>query len=155
MSVFEIDRDRLDVEWEKQSKIVYNYSMRLADARYELDKLRSQLDVVEAEIDQSIRARPGKYGLDKVTESGIKQIIILNPKRQKVQDQILEQKHEVDILQGAVNALEHKKSALERLVMLHGQNYFSTPVAKNDDARKAKEDITERRMSAGARKRGE
>ena len=60
----------------------------------------------------------------------------------KVQDEYLEASvavskayHKVNLTQAAVTALEHRKRALEKLVDLHGQNYFAEPHAKTEGGR--------------------
>ena len=53
--------------------------------------------------------------------------IILAEEYQYAQKLVFIAKHRVDVLSGAVTALDHRKKALENLVDLHGRNYFSTP----------------------------
>ena len=47
----------------------------------------------------------------------------------------------MDMIQAAVIALDHRKSALERMVSLHGQNYFSTPVISGEGKDNVEEQI--------------
>lgn len=129
MNDFDIDPARLDEEWVKQPKLFYGYAKNLADARYEVDKLKAELDLVMAELDKSIRTDPGMFDIGKVTEGAVEKCILLQPDYQKTLAKLNKAKHEAGVLDAAVNALEHKKRGLEGLVQLHGQQYFSEPTA--------------------------
>jgi len=122
---FDIDINRLDEEWIGQPKIFFKYASELADAKRRLEEAKAELDVVKAICDNNVRNNPPKD--TKLTETLITNIIIQIPKYKKAQKILRIKKHRVDILQAAVNALDHRKSALERLVSLHGQNYFAVP----------------------------
>jgi len=127
---FDIDINRLDEEWINQPKIFFKYASQLADARRKLEEAKAELDVIRAEIDLDIRSNPTNYfgnKIGKTTESLITSTILQQSKYQEALLSFRKRKHRIDILQAAVNALDHRKSALERLVSLHGQNYFATP----------------------------
>jgi hypothetical protein len=49
------------------------------------------------------------------------------------QAELFDQKHQVDLLQAVVTSLDHRKRALESLVSLHGQDYFSSPRADSSN----------------------
>lgn len=139
---FDIDKDMLDREWVNQPKLFYNYASQLADARREVEEARAGLDIIRAEVDKSIRDDPKEYDLpDKITETLISNTIIQQSEYEKALTVLRDAKYNVDILQAAVSALDHRKSALERLVSLHGQNYFATPKAPDEMSRRAVEDI--------------
>jgi len=126
---FDIDITRLDEEWLNQPKIFFKYASKLADAQRRESQARAEREIVKAEVDLEVREHLKKYKIDKVklTEAVIIGIVMKQPTYQKAQKERLRRKHKTDILQAAVNALNHRRSALERLVALHGQNYFSTP----------------------------
>ena len=48
-------------------------------------------------------------------------------------------KHKVDVLQVVVDALDHRKKALENLVTLHGMSYFASPKAPKEIRNDVKE----------------
>lgn len=152
--IFEIDMYELDREWVRQPKLFFNFARQLADAREQVERSKAEMDVVKAEMDQEIRNSPEDYDIGKVTEAAITAAIAMSKEMKQAQSEFIRAKHNADILQGAVNALEHRKSALERLVSLHGQNYFSTPVA-DSDGREAKESMSKTRNKKKARKRKE
>lgn len=127
MSDFQIDVLQLDQEWLKQAGLHHEYATRLADAKLELERLKATAAVNAAELELAMRADPDGYELPKVTDSVITAALAAEPDVQKYQQLIREAKHEVDILSGACGALYDKRKALENLVQLHGQDYFSTP----------------------------
>ncbi len=128
-SFLKIDADRLDLEWMEQPLLLYRYSAQLADARLELDNAKAALDVMEAELENEIRKAPGEYGLVKETEKEIKSVVMRMQPYQNAVRALNKKKHAVDILWAAVNALEHRKKALENMVSLHGQQYYASPRA--------------------------
>jgi len=122
-----IDRDALDREWDEQSCLYFRYAMMLADARQELDTAKTELDLVQAELDQSIRADPEAFDIAKLTEGAVKAAILIQKEYKKAAKQLADAKHLVDVLGAAVGALDHRKSALSKLVELWICNYFSEP----------------------------
>ena len=154
----EINPEALDVEWLNQPMLFMKYSALLAEARKELDFTTDRLEVVKAETDFAIRKSPEIYlgeGV-KLTETSIKNGILKDRKVREVQDSMLEIKNNVDILTAAVRAFDHRKKALENLVMLHGQQYFAGPKtprnlkSESDIFKEAKE---ERREQTNTRSR--
>lgn len=128
----EIDLDRLDEEWVNQPASFYEYAIQLADAKLKHANAKSKLDVVTAELDILIRSDPNYYNLDKVTEKALEKVVMIQPSYQKAVKAINESKHTMDVLQAMVDALDHKKKALENLVHLHSMNYFSSPRSNKD-----------------------
>lgn len=126
-----IDINRLDREWLGQPELVYVYSIKLADARRESDSLKSKLELVESSFDGKIRKNPKKYGIESktITESAIRACLSSIDEVIFVKRQLINKKHTIDILTAAVNALEHRKRALEKLVDLWQASYFASPMA--------------------------
>ena len=125
----EIDELRLDEEWVGQPKLYFTWARKQADAVRCVDQAKSALDVTRADLDADIRQNPQAYGVAKITEKVIENIILGNDGYQSAVAAVVKAKHESAILAAVVSALEHRKRALECLVTLHGQNYFSTPRA--------------------------
>ena len=122
-SDFQIDRFRLDDEWVKQPDLYRRYAEALADARSEYDGRKNDLDVVRAEIELKIRENPGYYGLDKVTEGVIKAAVEVQELVKEAENDVVQARHKVGILEAAVGALDHRKRALSDLVSLHLADY--------------------------------
>lgn len=131
-NIIEIDHNALDLEWIEQPKNFLLISTELADEKKLLEKLKLRADVTESEVAKNVRDNPDKYGLSKVTEAGIKSAVAGSDEMKKALQRIIDKKHDVDILQSAVTAMDHRKRALENLVTLHGQQYFSSPKEPRD-----------------------
>lgn len=130
---FDIDIHRLDDEWVKQPENYYRHATILADARKEYEEAKVDLELVEANLDLTIRSSPSEFGLEKVTESVVKSAIIIDKTYQGKNKEVLIAKHRVNVAQVAVDTLDHKKKALENAVQLHLANYFSTPKIKGEN----------------------
>lgn len=151
-SDFQIDRFRLDDEWVKQPDLYRRYAEALADAKAEYDGLKNDLDVVRSEVELKIRENPSDYGLDKVTEGVIKAAVEVQELVKDAENDVVQARHKVGILEAAVGALDHRKRALSDLVSLHLADYFSKPVAREDD-RIAKEEMGKQRARRSQRRR--
>lgn len=127
MSIAEIDPDALDIHWIKQPKLVYRYALKLAAAKLDLADAKNNLEIVKADLDKSIREDPENYGCSKLTEKAVENCVLSQGAYRRAVRDVNKSKHTVDVLEAAILALEHKKRALENLVTLHGQNYFSSP----------------------------
>jgi hypothetical protein len=134
-----IDETALDVEFLEQPSLVVKYSRLLAEARQERDLLKEALDLKKAEINLDIRDDPGKYNLEKITVDAVEACILMEDDYITAQKEYNNARFEVDLLQGVLNALEHRKSALENLVRLYGQEYFAGPTIPHDLTQARKE----------------
>lgn len=123
----EIDPDALDIAWVKQASLFGEYCMEQAGARAKLDTLKERLDVKVAGLGLKIRSNPATFGLDKVTEASVQAVILLDAKCAKLREEVAVAQYELEVMGAAVRALDQKKSALENLVRLQGQNYFAGP----------------------------
>jgi hypothetical protein len=104
----EIDESVLDVEWVDHPRRVLLYTTGAAEAHKEMDLAKSALDYARAKLDKEIREAPEAFGLGtRITEGSIN--------------------FEYEVASGVVKSFEHRKSALENLVRLHGQSYFAGP----------------------------
>jgi hypothetical protein len=117
----------LDKEWLKQANLCYNYNKELAIAKHTLDVADAKYDKNRADTARDIRKNPEKYEMAKVTEDAIKEVLGTIPELQNDLNSIIEAKLSVGLIQASVNAIDHKKRALECLVQLHGMGYFATP----------------------------
>lgn len=137
-----IDQNRLDDEWLAQPKLYFQYAAELADARRDLDFAKNSLEVVKAELYQSIMSSPDAYGLAKTTENAINSALPTQDGYQDAQAVVVKAKHRVAVLDAVVGALDHRKKALEHLVSLFLSNYYSKP--KASDGTKDRMDEVER-----------
>ena len=153
----EIDPEGLDVEWLKQPRLMFRYAKLAAEARDKISRLEEKLECWDARKGLRIRKDPSKYGLDSVTEKGITSVLLSDETHMEISKEISDAKFEQDVLSAAVRALDAKKSALENMVRLHGQNYFSGPKVPHNIGKEWEKDM-ERTAARGKiknRKRGE
>lgn len=166
---FEIDINRLDEEWINQPKFYYKYSELLTDAKEKVERCKAQLEIanddrkaVRAKLHLRIRKNPKKYfgTADKPSETAIANRILTHPKYAKsqqkvykVNEDLIKASKEVSTYYSAVFTLDHRKAALERLVSLHGQNYFSTPQAQDGNSQKAVDQIRKKTARSKKKKR--
>jgi len=122
-----IDGEALDQEWLNQPALFLKYSRHYSDMTRRLDEAKQNLDIAKAEADKRIRKNPEKYGLEKTTDSVVANAILIEEGYKDAYDEYLSAKYEVDMARSAVSAFEQRKSALENLVRLFGQQYFSGP----------------------------
>jgi hypothetical protein len=128
--VLAINKHRLDDEWERQPILFQEYLGKLSDAREEEMKCKERVKVGEAEISKAIRLKPEDFNMTKVTEGSITSAVATHPGVLNLKEKWIDSKHSLDVLESAVRALEHKKTALEQLVKLQLAGYFSEPKIK-------------------------
>lgn len=138
-----IDKDQLEIEWEKQPMIYFYWAQKEAEALEARDRANQKMNIVQAEMDAKVRSNPGDYGLnDKPTETAIKNIVTNSKEYRLVENDVIEKNKTVRVLQAAVIAFDHKKRALTKLVDLWLGSYW----ASNGGAPKEmKEDINKRK----------
>lgn len=143
------DKNSLDKEWIRQPEYMLHYLDEMAASRIKMDAAKENIDEIKASVDSDIRKNPRDYGLEKLTETVIANTLLLQDTVKKAQKQYLEAKEEYYKYSNIVQALEHRKAALENLVKLFGLGYYAQPsdVAMNDEVtkQKAKENVTKKR----------
>lgn len=123
----EIDVDALDIQWAKQASLFGEYCVEQAAARDTADRAKERLEVYDAGLGLKIRANPAQFGLEKITESSVGAVILLDKEHARMSDELNTARYQLEVITAAVRALDQKKSALENLVRLQGQNYFAGP----------------------------
>ena len=144
-----IDKDQLDVEWEYQAERYYKLAKMLAEEKLTLEESKNELEVTAAECKQDIRDNPKAYDIDskRVTVDAVKDALIQQRPYQDALRIVRNIEHRVDLLKAGVQAMEHRKKALESLVYLEGMNYRSEPRAKDEASREQIDEARERRIA--------
>ena len=127
-----IDPDSLDTEWLDQPRLMLRYAKHASKMKMEVERAKEKLDIIRADLDKKIRVVPEEFGITKLTESVITSTVITQVKYRTGNEAFLEAAYEANMAQGALRALEGKKTALENLVKLHGQQYFAGPSVPRD-----------------------
>lgn len=125
--VVELDPLALDKECIRLPSDYLKFAYHSANAKMDVAKAKTELEKVEAEVSSDVRERPGKYGLEKVTEAAVKAAVITTDQYVEAQENYLKLVRDYDRTQAVVWALEHKKRCLTLLVDLHGTSYFASP----------------------------
>ena len=124
----DIDEYQLDEEWINQPRQYHYWAVELADAQLVLDAAKSDLEVVKADLDMRVREDLVAQG-KKVTETLVSTEVINCKQYQESTKEVNKSRHTLNLTKAAVEALEHRKRALEKLVDLHGRDYFSEPTS--------------------------
>lgn len=139
-----IDKLALDMECLRQPSLVEYYSRQLSEMAFTRDQCKEDLDILKAEVDSEIRAEPDEYGLPaKPTETAIKSVITCEPRVTAKTTEYLTLCKEYNILMGIKISLDHKKSSLEMLVKLYGQNYWADPSINKEDQKVYEKEVVE------------
>ena len=145
------DPTQLDREWVLQPKLLLEFADQLSTKRKEHDRQKALNEIADAKLSLRVRSNPSKYKLKSVNETAIKNVVCSHPAYGKRVLLLIDLREEVDHLSNMVTAIEHRKRALEGLVSLHGQKYFSVPRADETGTRQLQENRT-RRVSSRVNK---
>lgn len=143
--ILKIDQNNLDLEWIKQPDLVYEIAMDVANNRLRMDTLKDELSLLEATLSKEARSNPEDFEIEKVTEKAIEMAILSHEDYQAKQIECRDARYDYEINVALLNALEHKKRALESLVSLHGQSYFSTPRSETPPAQPMQKFLDEKK----------
>lgn len=142
-----IDKYALDEEWEKQAALFMSYCEAYAEAVYDRDRIKEQLEIERAKVGQEIQDDPESFGLAKVTIDALNKTINKDQRIIDKQQELHEANKNVNLLSGGKEAMNHKKKAIEMLVELLIQGYFAEPKvkkeAKEQSSKKKSEEIRE------------
>jgi len=137
-----IDKDNLELEWEKQSHLYYFYAEQSANAIEAQQIAKEEVEVLEAQLDRDIRNDPESYDImDKLTEKKVMSAIWGEEDYKNTKTKAIECTKTVNVLKGILTAFDHKKSALESLTRLFLSNYYAEPIIPE----KTKSRITEQK----------
>lgn len=125
----DIDEHELPEEWKGQAALMLDYGIQLADAMQEEDEARAALDVAKAKLDGQIRANPGAYDVSKVTEASVTAAILTQPAYTAAEKRKATATHAKRLLSAAVDAIGHRKSALQGLTDLFLKQWHADPKA--------------------------
>jgi hypothetical protein len=130
-----IDPLNLDEELKWQPSLFMKWSELYAEASHTYDRKKEALEVLYAQLYESVAISPESYDIDRVTETSIKSAVVQMPSYRRAIKGLYEAKKKMTILASAKDAMRHKKDTLENLVRLFLSGYFSDPKVP----RKAKE----------------
>jgi hypothetical protein len=159
----EIDRNALDLEWIEQPRLFMKYAEESAKADNRVMEFAERLKVLRSEL----ILEANEQGEDVLGE-GVKATAVNceayyrnHKKYRQAKQEWIEASGEAGLLKAAVFAMGQRKTALENLARLHGQEYFAGPRTPRDldiesarwkKDRDAMDKIKERRMTRRKKK---
>lgn len=129
----DIDKDSLDYELVRIASDSQEYGELEADKRKEVDTIKLELAVLEAQLDEKIRSFSLKERKDdngnvikpvKLTETQVKNKVVLDSKRIKKVKELNEAVKELGYLKAANESFNKKSSAVNKLCNLWENSYF-------------------------------
>ncbi len=152
-----IDESALDLELLHLSSLTLKYNIHLANCRLAMDKAKDRMEFVRAEIMSKMRKNPDDFKIGKVTEGALSEALLQQKEYKAEQQAFNSARYDYEVAQAASRSMQDKKTALETLVKLHGQNYFSAPnLPHNLDReweKKTKDKNVQNKIAAGTKKR--
>jgi hypothetical protein len=131
-----IDKDSLEECLVKQPELYAKWSTIWADATQERDQSKERLNIVRADLDMKIRKSWDILGFDKKpTDMAINTWICAHNDYRKANFELIQKTHAVNVLEAAKWAFQHRKDALDNLVKLYLNNYYSDSKAVGQEAR--------------------
>jgi hypothetical protein len=124
-----IDDSALDVEWADQAELAIKYGKIWAEAHRNLLIAEENVKVIRAELINKVNQNPQKtVKKDKPTDSDKEAYYRTHELHIKAKEELIEAQYQCDMAEVAKNEVSFtRKSALENLVTLFGQNYFAGP----------------------------
>jgi hypothetical protein len=127
----QIDPMALDIEFMDQPAKFYKYAEMLAEANKDYDASRLRFEVIQAQVDGTIRA---KYAQDskKPTETAIRGEVVQDADYQAAYEELANKRQGVETLSAGVKAFEQRKVSLENMAKLWAQSYYAGPSSPRD-----------------------
>jgi len=121
-----IDVDALDEEWKQQPNLYMKYVEEAKRLQKEARLAEELVKTIRSELILEAN-RDGIPGVDKITDTKVEAFYRTHPKYQEAKAAWIQAQYESDVADGKVWAAQQRKSALENLALLWGQEYFSSP----------------------------
>lgn len=122
-----VDENALDKECIRLPKDYWRAAYNAAQCKRDVAEAEAELEVVVADLGKHVRDTPGKFGLDKVTEAAVKEVIRAHKEYLGADKKVREEKHKLELANALVWAMDMKKRSITNLVELHGMGYFAKP----------------------------
>ena len=156
---FDVDPLALDLEYLRDARLTRDYCKALADSQAKLRQIdETVLPASRAELAHHIRKNPSLYGIEKLTEGALNEILSIALVKltvtndlegrsfvagyQEAHQEYLELIHEVDDLKGCVRACDKHTESLKGLIFLFGKEYFAGPVIPRNIGEKFQEYVS-------------
>lgn len=145
-SLTDIDEHNLSKECTRLPTQYRRFAFAAVERKKDVAEIKAELAVIEADLSKMVRATPEKYGLEKLTETGLSSTVKAHPKVVAVAARLREAEYKYDLAQAAVWTMEHKKRGLSLAVDLAGMGMF--PEAKITKEGKEAVELEQKRKRA-------
>jgi len=126
-----IDETALDVEWLDQPRRYMKYCKLYAEAGHRVRRIEERMKILRSQIILKAASKgTGRSGGP--TQQQIEASFRVDAEHQRLKRLLNSTQHVYDLLNGAVFAFQQRKTALEQLVTLYGQQYFAGPSLPRD-----------------------
>jgi hypothetical protein len=120
-----VDKLNLDTHLEQQATLFMKYCKPLNEATLYKDDCKREIEYSIADIGKQIRLNPKKFGVEKITEGSITEIINTTKEIVDLQSELIEWNNIEKYLAFTKEALNQKKDSLLKLVQLYSDGYYS------------------------------
>lgn len=147
-----IDETALDVEWLDQGTLALKYGKHLADLHKQVAKLEERKKTMRSELILKANQFPEEScGKEKPNTADIEAYYRNHERYKKIADELIEVQYEAEFAELAKNEIVFtRRQALENLVILHGQQYFSGPsMPRNLPQEREKREERQRKVDTG------
>jgi len=127
-----IDENALDVEFVRHPLKFLKYAEHLAHTEKVTKRAHENLKTIKAKLSNQALSDPTLCAGGKATAVAIEAYYRTNEKYLEAKESWVETEYEKDMALNAVQAMNAKKTSLENLVRLHGQQYFAGPSVPRD-----------------------
>jgi len=132
-----INKYKLDDECENQPNLYNYYATQLADMKTEKGILKNRLKFFSSKIELDILSTTNEKGITpggvKITISSMNALLTTHETIVKINDELVQVERAIYHLEAAVESFQQRRSDLDNLVKLYGNNYFSLPGGMRKD----------------------
>lgn len=141
-----IDKDALEECLVEQPELYGKWSTAWAEAVKERDQSKEQLNLVKADLDMKLRKSWDILGFDKKpTDMAITTWICAQKDYRDANFHLIQATYNVNVLEAAKWAFQHRKDALDNLTKLFLSNYYSDSKAVGVEARDMLADMRQKK----------
>lgn len=145
-SIVHINEHELDKECVKLPSQYRQAAWNAAELNRDVDELKAEIKVKEAEFSLKVRSDPSKFGLEKLTEGTLNDLTAVHPEINKLRFKIRKLEHESALMRTLCSALDMKKRSLTNLVELHSAGYHAD-VKASERGREALRNLSRSRIA--------
>ncbi len=123
-----IDPNLLDVACVEHPDVFWKYAELAVQAKSRMDRLEQKMELTEAQLSLEARKDPTAFDIEgRGTDATIKAVVRAHRKYTRAVEEWQDAKEDSAYMDRALRAMEIKKSMIEDLITLHGQQYFAGP----------------------------